>query len=757
MFMVGLWLATVLPLVALLAWGRPVLVLRWRRARLVSRVGLVGLWLAAAGLMVFFPHEDNFTGLDNMTYRQMAHAFLGGRGFHDPDTILAEVPENLREDFLFHRGPVGRPTRDRVFQLSGWNKIQVEPFFLPVLPLAAAGQDPLFAPERFVPLIGALWMAVVLMAGFCAGGGWGVVVVAALMLGTAWPAWCLRGFYAEGVGAVLATSVVAVATLRPLRGGMAGVAGFALGLSMTYHPTMLVLSVPIALGLALERGEWKYAMPLLGGVLMGALPVWVVNRFVCQPYGNITSWDHVRQIAASAPEHRAVAVVVCLMVLISVVALFVGLSKPARIWVSRTPVQWRRGGWLLVCALPLILLGALQGYAGETLRAGAVSVWSGIRWPCGLLLLAGGGVVLLGRRPWREQFWLASLFWGAVFFLFLQGVEIPVGLWSQRRFLPVILMGIALLAAPLSERLAEVRGRWRVAILWVLVVLAGTSNLIRWPAAFVTINEMGSAAFTREIAERIGTNRWVVFDSYPHSVPYAAGLKPRVLGLNEPSWSRWPEVADWITLRAQDEEVWVATAWTPCPLEEGVKLEPVFSLTGRFAVVKAKMFFPAEREDQVIQDTFLRVIPLADGEMAAQNKVLDGSPIGLRGPWGQLRGGATWSRQGSGIIGPIPPRGGQVLFEVDGSWTAPNPEWVEQVLRVTPPWGGEVLTLKVPIGDHAVSGPLVRPANDKEREETGTYTLSVERPYDPAEYGLRRYSKDLGVGVKRIAIQNTEP
>ena len=65
--------------------------------------------------------------------------FLDGRGFHDSDAVLEEVPVPLRENFLLHRGPVGRPTRDRVFQLSGWQATEAQPFFLPTISLAAAG------------------------------------------------------------------------------------------------------------------------------------------------------------------------------------------------------------------------------------------------------------------------------------------------------------------------------------------------------------------------------------------------------------------------------------------------------------------------------------------------------------------------------------------------------------------------------------------------------------------------------------------
>ena len=111
--------ATLLPLAALLAWIWPALADRWRRSGRGARFALVALALAGAAFLVARPHDDRFSGLDNMTYGNLARAFLDGRGFHDPDAVLEEVPATLRENFLLHRGPVGRPTRDRVFQLAG--------------------------------------------------------------------------------------------------------------------------------------------------------------------------------------------------------------------------------------------------------------------------------------------------------------------------------------------------------------------------------------------------------------------------------------------------------------------------------------------------------------------------------------------------------------------------------------------------------------------------------------------------------------
>ena len=744
--------ATVLPMVAPGVWMLPALAARRRLENTSIRLGLIGLWFVGSAFLLLFPHDDTFTGLDNMTYRQLSRAFLQGRGFHDPDAVLAEVPEALRESFLLHPGPAGRPTRDRAFQLAGWRETETTPFFMPVLSLAAAGLEPALAPERFVPLAGALWWTLILAAGFCAGGGRGLAVATALALGTAWPAWFFRGFHAEAVGAALIAGVVAVSAVRPLRGFMAGAAGFALGLAASYHPTLAVLSIPVAIGLMLERNDPKSAAGLVAGGLAGVFPFWAFTRWVCQPYGDWTRWETLKTMVFSVPEHRAVALALGVLALGSLAALGAGFRPAVRARIRRLDAWAAPWGWLAVCAAPFLLIAAAPGEVGGTLRKGAAAAWSGIGWPAGLLFLAGAGLVLRKDRPLRERWGLATLCWAALLFLFIQGVETPVGLWSQRRFLPVALIGIVWLVSPLSAALAARSGRagW----MWVAPVLAaGLWNVARWPAAYFTVNERGATEWTRAVSERIGPDRRIVFDYYAHSVPYAAGLDRRVLGLGESSRNRWPEVAFWLAELAPREEVWMATSWSPCTLEEGARLEEVFSATGRFPVVRAKAFFPAERGEREVRNVFSRWVPLAPGETAGQNKVLDGSPFGLRGPWGPVRRGATWSRQGSEIIGPVPEKGRLVVFEAECGWAPPAEEWTEQTLLVAPPWGGEPLRLAVPAGESVAKGACVRPADDAARSGTGIYALRVERPWDPALQGLRGYPPDLGVQVRRIIIQ----
>jgi len=758
LWMTGFWLATIVPMVVMLAWIRPALSVRWGQATRLSKFSLLAIGVAGSAFLILLPHDDSFSGLDTMTYRQMSHAFLDGRGFQDPDTVLAGVPKEMREDFLLHRGPVGRPTRDRVFELADWQSVENQPFFMPTLPLAAAGQEPVLAAERFVPLMGALALALILAAGFCASGCWGAFVAGALILGTAWPAWFLRGFYAEGVGALLIAGVVATASIRPIRGGLAVWTGLALGLAVAYHPTLVVFSVPVALGLMLERRDWKQVASLAVGMMLGLLALWCLTRWVCQPYGDWTQWSEIREIIFLDPEHQAIALVLLLSALASAAALWAGFLPAVRRAVLRVDQRMAPWGWLVVCLAPWVLVAGLPGSAGETLRQGATSIWSGIRWPFGLLLLISAGAVCMKRRPVRERFWLAALCWGALLFLFIKGLETPVGLWSQRRFLPVMLIGISLFVAPLSSGILHLpKKSWR---LWVSVLLLvpALANLVRWPAAYVIANEAGASEWIESVEKEMGTDRRVIFDYYNHSIPYAAGLTYQVLGLSEASRDHWPEVAEWIKGLAQTQEVWVVTSWAPCTMEEGIRLEPVFSKTGHFPTAKAKAFFPAVKGTRTVQNHFLRALPLASGETASQTKRLDESPIGLRGPWGRPKDSgegrrARWSRQKSGIVGPIPAPGGQIQIQLECAFMEITPEWNSQTLKIQPPWGGAPARVQVGKGWQTLEVPMVRPPTDEGQAGTGTYFLSVERPYNPAQYGVRGYLNDLGVQIREIRIQ----
>ena len=747
--------ATLLPLLVLLARQGPAVVTAWRVASRVARSSLIILWLILAGSLLLRPHEDVFTGLDNMAYRLMPKVLLGGRGFHSQDVVLRDVPESLREIFLYRPGPLGRPTRDMVFQLSGWNSTGTAPFFMPTLPLAAAGVEPWLKSDQFVPLVGAIWAALLLAAGFGAGGGWGLLAAGTLWVTTAWPAWFLRGFYGEGVGAVLISSVMLSLGRQPRNFGLLLMLGFMLGLALCFHPTLAVLAAPVLLILLIEEHAWKKVAGALAGALAGAFPFWAMTRWVCQPNGDWTHWHNLQRLLRVA-EIQAMAWALGLMVVLALILVL--LSRVPRVaeWAQHWDSRLTPWGWLVIAALPVIAVWAAPGHIGDVLRLGAQATWSGMRWSGTLIILLCTIFLIRPSRPWRERVWFVLLCWVALMFLFIKGEETPVGLWSQRRFLPVVLVGLGLCLVPLAEGLKTMamRGLWRAKVLAAILVVAGLWNLVQWPAPYYVVNEQGATAWTEDIAQTIGTNRWVIFDYFPHSVPYASNLKHRILGIGERTVSRWDEVAEWMASLAQTSEVWLASSWSLCSLEEGVRIEPLNVRTAAFPIVRAKAFFPAEVGTRELQHDFGRVMPLQPNDIPVQVKALDGSPVGLRGPWHALRNGGAWSRQGSGVIGPIPPAGGAVVFEVAGEWPAPTVDWPEQVLLVLPPWGGEPLRLTVTTGAlQTVRGVLTRPATDAERPLTGVYTCHTERPYNPQEYGLCGYPPDLGLVLRQAIIR----
>ena len=61
--------------------------------------------------------------------------------------------------------------------------------------------------------------------------------------------------------------------------------------------------------------------------------------------------------------------------------------------------------------------------------------------------------------------------------------------------------------------------------------------------------------------------------------------------------------------------------------------------------------------------------------------------------------------------------------------------------------------LTVAAGAHTIQGRLARPADDGSRPPTGIYSFSVDRPYDPADYGLHGYTSDLGVLMRHVIIR----
>ena len=753
--MIFFWLATVVPALILLLSVLPEFARQWKSSGWSLRLLVSLLWVLLTIFLMCRPHDDNFTGLDNTAYRKMASAFLQGRGFHDEDTILNSVPKELRKNMLYRRGPRGRPTRDLVFQLSGWSDTSTKPFFVPTLPLAAAGQGLFNNPDMFTPMMGSLWIGLLLVICFTAGGGWGVLVALALLAATAWPAWFLRGYYPEAVGAVLVALAAQALWSRSHNTAVLLSAAFALGFSVCYHPTMIVLAIPMLIILLLNAKSYHGVAIIASGFALGFLPLVAILKWVCQPYGNLLSISSVLHLVRASSEHRAMAIMlICILAVVLTVFLVSCISlirRQVEIVLKRTP----RLVWILLACLPPALLFMVPSAAKEALRGGGLATINGMGFGASILFLVAFIVTVLNNRQINYALLAIALYWAALFFMFIKGIETPVGLWSQRRFVPVIILSISLFAPPFAEFIAEHgnKSRWRGILIAACLLICGGWNIVRWPAPFWEINESGSSDFMRRVSNRIGEEPLVVFDYFPHSVPYAAELNHKVLGLGEDSQEYWPEVSRWLASVAQTQEVWLATSWSPTALEDGFSIELMFSETGVVSHVNAKVFYPAVKDRRRIVNQFSRAVPVgAEIGRLRQEKVLDGSPIGLRGPWRQMSDGA-WTRQSGGIIGPIPEAGGRIRIVIECAWFPPEPEWDSQTLRIAPPWGGKPCEVVVSSGEPSLSAVVERPVNDDDRTGTGVYEFDVVRPFDPSEYGLSGYDKDLGVLVRSVIIE----
>ncbi len=754
------FLALFTPLVHLLWRVLPVVYARsLRDQRPSARAGLALSLLLPLLLVSLFlftgAHDDLYTGLDNMAYRTMAESILAGRPLVGEDPTAALVPRKLAS--AFHYRPEGklRPTRDLVFQIDSDDDKSTIPFFEPFLPLAAAGSG---MPRHFIPLVGLLWFTLLLFACYGRHGEYGILAACALAIATPWPSWFLRGYYAEGVGAVLAAAVFLSANTRPFRSSAAFLlGGFALGLSGCCHPTALLVAAPVALSLLPSARRPAHAAPLVIGGFVGLFPVWAFTRWVCQPYGDWTRLDKLRQILFSAREHLALGIALLALLAFALAALALAASPRGRRLCARLDRALSPWGWMALTALPLLLALLIPSPFRTPLRLGASSYWNGIRVPCAILWAACAILCYLRSRIPRPapRILLALLAWSLLPFLLVTGVEKPVGIWSLRRLLPTTLLLTALFAPPFGgflRRFATSHVHCARALAFAALFLA-CASLIRWPAAYFADNERGALRFRDTVEESLRPADLVVFDYFPHSVPFSSfTTRTRVLGLGKHASRHWPKIVRWLATLAPTSTVFIVTSWSPTPLEDGLALKPSFSAGATFPTVKSKLFFPAELAAKTVTNHFALALPLTNGAPApAQHKILDGGPIGLRGHWAPSPRGGMWTRQGSGVVGPVSPH---VTIRLDAAWFPPSGQSTPQRMLVTPPGTRKTVSFEVPPGRHVLT---LRLDLDNTSKPTGVYRFSSPTPFDPT--GGKpggEYPPDLGVVLHSIDIVPTD-
>ncbi len=728
---------------------------------------LLALSILAAGLLLLRPHEDTFTGLDTSCYRLMAHAFAQGRQLHDIDPTLKEVPEALRRSVLLEYQKWGRDTRDRSFQITSLKDCTIQPYFYPFLPMTAAGIDILFGKQSgdyFVPIIGWLVFALILCTGAALGNKYGLLASVILLLGTPLPAYLFRGYYAESAAAGLAVMVLLGLTLSVRSRLFRLFSSLAIGLAVCFHPVAIVLALPALIMILIDPTLSRKGVFLrLIGFAAGLVPLWAMTVWGCQPYGNMVNWQEFQSRLSAQPLQKLLALFVVIFSFL-VLALIAGSSA----FKSRLTHMLRRtishpGFFLILLIITLLPLALPHSvWAGQMLvRAGLREYWDGVRWGYGIILMAGVIATFCTKSHPRSRALLLLAFFLAPFFFYLKGFE-PMGLWSQRRLIPLALLLIVALIPPLAiacKRAEQHYGRFLITLISGGLLLAGLYNFIQWPAPYLARHEKGATAWVASFSKDLG-QRLTFFDYYPYSVPFAASGKTRVIGLSEYGFSGLPMLSKWLAERAVQEDVFWVTAYENPGLEEGVLLESIGHQTVSFDRIVSKTALPAECRKHVLDIEILKGIPAAHAQTLSLHKVFDEGPLALRGVWGKessIQKGnnmlpARWSREGSAIIGPVPLAGQTIRITLEAA-ASRDDGLPGQILKITPPWQGAGLALMVSNDFTQVSGVLTRPTNSPDAPPTGIYTLSSDTPYDPAKIGIHGYPNDLGARIHLLKME----
>ncbi|MCO5044517.1 MAG: hypothetical protein J5I99_07910 [Verrucomicrobia bacterium] len=725
-----------------------------------------GFWVAAllGALLLLRPHGDTFTALDHSGYRLMAFAFAEGRGFNDVDATVLELPEDVRQDVTLLPYTKDRNTRDRSFRLLSDQTGITEPFFYPTLPLGASILQRLF-PQRgmdfFAPLFGLFFALVLLAMGRREGGAGGLLLAAALFLATPLPAMLFRGFYAELCGASLAALAATHWLTLPAGRPVSLAAYLALGLAPAFHPALIVMSLPLLAVLIVADGgpARRIVMGLAMFAIGPAFLMWLTAR-VCAPYGRL-HWQTLIVNFKYSQSHQVVYVF----------AAFCGLAMLGLlIWRFFDHAAFRRAidrlrpwaaAWLLLALVPVALALLFWRESAQVWR-GLTDLWNGVRWPAAILAL-GCAVPLVFSRTVARARLLAGLAIALLpVFAYLKGAE-QMAMWSQRRLGPFVVLLLPALLLPAAQWMRVLSVKRRIVALGLggLTLALGLANAVRWPAPYWVQQEAGALEHVNELKERIGS-RLVLFDYLPDSFPFAVDNQTRAIGWNsEAKPKHWAEWIRWARIRAATEEVWFASSYSLPLLEEGIRFEPLFTENIPLVRVHSKRALPAVARESERKLTFARVESVGDEEFV-QDKLFDGSPTALRAPWGPqqslvlpegTRGDGQWSREGSGVIGPIP-RSGRIRMTLIAASNQGKPV---QRLRVVPPWGEQgAQWLDVTPGASELTAWFDAP-NHADLPRTGVYRFYAETPFNPQALGRSdRLPDGLGALMHRVKFAVAE-
>jgi len=298
----------------------------------------------------------------------------------------------------------------------------------------------------------------------------------------------------------------------------------------------------------------------------------------------------------------------------------------------------------------------------------------------------------------------------------------------------------------------------------LLCVTAALANPVRWPAPYLVRFDRGADACTERMKHTMA-GCLTLFDYHHYTLPLAVNLTNRVLGLSERGYPALAEIAHWVRERVTREEVLWCTAFANPGIEDGVALVSEDRQSFSLPRLLSKTALPAIEDTHFFNVEFLRVVPAP--RMAAPptlHKVFDGGPLALRGLWGRQDIAITapdgqklcacWSREGSGVIGPVPPANGSVELTI----VAVSGQAVPQQLFIEPPWTTHRYPLLVGAQSNPVSLHIARTPDSMPTDSpTGCYRLFAATPFNPALQGVPGFDSDLGALIHSIAIRVVTP
>lgn len=732
---------------------------------------LAALLLLSGSILLLRPHQEALTGLDDSAYRLMAQAMREGRPLFETDELLLQVPEPHRAAFLFRPNMTGhgRLTRDRSYALDDLTSCMTRPFYYPLLPFTANGLDLIIpgpAADGLIPVLGILTLLTLMCLGIARRRWPGMLLAWVLFFSTPLPVWLFRGWYSEAVaGSLLCLSLVNLLLDKntiPRRALC-----FALGLMISYHVSFLVIALPLLIAVLMlpPDGNRRISSAALF-FPAGLLPLFWQTQFICKPYGGLAVGSLLSFFRLGATHWLLMVYLAAILAAGSLLLLFRRRTLMLLSTVLESGVLPRLGA---VCAAAIPLFCSLVFWHQKHVVAqGLLDAHSAmglhLELLLGILLLA----VLLHRRQHAGLLILLLALLVLPVNLYLKGAEL-VGLWSQRRLLGTLMLllppavcGGGVIADWTAGRLKGRPLRLAAGAGVITVLVLGLLNAVRWPAPWLLRNEKGSRAYVQSMRDVIGSDLAII-DYHPWSIPLAAVPGSRVLGIGPGRVHDAGAAIPHLMAQADGRRVLFLSAYeTHAVLEQDAVLVPVQTYQFHLPHIHSKRALPAVEKEYPMTLTLLKSRRLNDSEWTRRyTRVMGSGVLGFRGPWGRtdiplkdtagLNLPARWSREGSGLIGPMPLPGEAVTLTL--TCAANRQDGKTQTLLIMPPWSDEAAFLDISNSICTVSVSLTRPPDRLMSGETGNYRIYSVHPYNPARDGIRGFKKDLGALIHSVTFE----